>query len=46
MRTALRSRFYPGEGAAPLADREAVAKALFDALPHGEREIDLRPLFA
>jgi NAD(P)-dependent dehydrogenase (short-subunit alcohol dehydrogenase family) len=42
MATALRSRFYPGQAQGTLADRAAVAKALFDALPEAEGEIDLR----
>jgi NAD(P)-dependent dehydrogenase (short-subunit alcohol dehydrogenase family) len=44
MATALRSRFYPGHTSAPLADRAAIARALFDALPQAGSEIDLRAL--
>jgi NAD(P)-dependent dehydrogenase (short-subunit alcohol dehydrogenase family) len=42
MSTALRSRFYPGAAGESLADRAAVAAALFDALPDAGSEIDLR----
>jgi NAD(P)-dependent dehydrogenase (short-subunit alcohol dehydrogenase family) len=42
MATALRSRFYPGEDRTALADRAAVARALFDALPGEADPIDLR----
>ena len=41
MATALRARFYPGEDRTRLADRAAVARALFDGLT-GEGDIDLR----
>jgi NAD(P)-dependent dehydrogenase (short-subunit alcohol dehydrogenase family) len=50
MPTALRARFFPGENRARLAEPDAVARALFDALAAPAREpgapIDLRALAA